>query len=79
MLTNVDYVDYAAVLENPYQEASRIAQFVGHDFDLAAMIRQVEPSLHREKAACRASLQGVSDELQGQTFGTEGDREPQGF
>lgn len=43
------YVDYAAVLEDPRREASKIAQFVGYDFNLDAMIKEVEPSLHREK------------------------------
>ena len=44
------YVDYAAVLANPHQEAEKIAQFVGYEFDLAAMIAEVEPSLHRERS-----------------------------
>ena len=46
---SVLYVDYAAVLANPQQEAAKIAQFVGYEFDLATMIAEVEPSLHRER------------------------------
>lgn len=44
------YVDYPAVLENPEAEACRIRDFLGQDLDLAAMIRQIEQSLHREKS-----------------------------
>ncbi len=47
------YTEYSAVLQNPRQEASKIAEFVGYDFDLDAMIKEVEPSLHREKIGSR--------------------------
>jgi hypothetical protein len=47
---SVLYVDYAAVLQNPREEASRISEFLGQTFDVDAMARQVEQSLHREKA-----------------------------
>jgi Sulfotransferase family len=43
------YVDYAAVLENPRAEASKICAFLGQNFDVDAMADQVERSLHREK------------------------------
>jgi hypothetical protein len=45
------YIDYPAVLQAPEQELARICAFLGRDLDLAAMTRQIEQSLHREKSA----------------------------
>jgi Sulfotransferase domain len=44
------YVDYPAVLQAPEEQAGRICAFLGRDLDIAAMIRQIERSLHREKS-----------------------------
>lgn len=49
------YVDYPAVLEAPEREAGRICAFLGRQLDVAAMIRQIEQSLHREKSASRSA------------------------
>ncbi len=43
-------VAHGAVLKNPGTEAARVAEFLGGRLDLAAMTRQVEQSLYREKA-----------------------------
>ena len=45
------YVDYPAVLEAPEEQTRRICSFLERDLDTAAMIRQIEHSLHREKSA----------------------------
>jgi hypothetical protein len=47
---SVLYVDYAAAVQNPREEAGKISQFLGLSFDVDAMARQVMQSLHREKA-----------------------------
>ncbi len=44
------YVDYPAVLQAPEEHARRICSFLGRDLDVAAMIGQIERSLHREKS-----------------------------
>src|SRR5207248_1704430 len=44
------YVDYPAVLEAPQEQAAKICAFLGRDLDVAAMMRQIEHSLHREKS-----------------------------
>lgn len=44
------YVDYEAVLRDPYEEASRISAFLGRSLDVASMLRKVEISLHRERS-----------------------------
>jgi len=49
------YVEYAAVLETPEEQTRRICSFLGRDLDAAAMIRQIEHSLHREKSASARS------------------------
>ena len=49
------YVDYPAVLEAPEREPGRICAFLGRQLDVAAMIRQIEQSLHREKSASRSA------------------------
>lgn len=48
---NVLYVDYPAVLDAPEEQTRRVCAFLGRDLDTAAMIRQIERSLHREKSA----------------------------
>jgi hypothetical protein len=45
------YVDYPAVLEEPEREAGRVCAFLGRQLDVAAMTRQIELALHREKSA----------------------------
>jgi hypothetical protein len=45
----VIYVEYSAVLREPYAEASRIADFLEQRLDLEAMVGKVEVSLHRER------------------------------
>jgi len=47
---NVLYVDYPAVLDAPEEQTRRVCAFVGRDLDAAAMIPQIEHSLHREKS-----------------------------
>ena len=49
------YVDYPAVLEAPEREADRICTFLGRQLDVAAMTRQIEQSLHREKSSSRSA------------------------
>jgi sulfotransferase family protein len=44
------YVDYPAVLDAPEEQTHRICAFLGRDLDAAAMIGQIEHSLHREKS-----------------------------
>lgn len=48
--TQVLYVDHFAVLDQPQQEAARIASFLGGNLDADRMAAQVERSLHREKS-----------------------------
>lgn len=45
------YVDYPAVLQAPEEQTARICAFLGRELDSAAMIRQIERSLHREKSS----------------------------
>lgn len=52
------YVDYPAVLEAPEREANRICTFLGLQLDVAAMTRQIEQSLHREKSSSRSAGSG---------------------
>jgi hypothetical protein len=42
-------VDYASVIENPLDEAEKIASFLGKELDLDAMKSTVEPTLYRNK------------------------------
>ncbi len=49
------YVDYPAVLAAPEEQTRRICAFLGRDLDTAAMIRQIEHSLHREKSSGTAA------------------------
>jgi hypothetical protein len=44
------YVDYATVLQSPEEQAGRIRSFLEQSLDVAAMIRQIEHSLHRERS-----------------------------
>ena len=44
------YVDYPAVVQDPEGEAARVGAFLGNNLDVAAMARQVEQALHREKS-----------------------------
>jgi hypothetical protein len=55
----VAWVDYHALLAHPLVEASRIATFLGGAVDTAAMARQVDPTLHRQRQA-PAMLAGVA-------------------
>jgi hypothetical protein len=48
------YVDYPAVVEAPETQVGNICAFLGRELDRAAMIRQVERSLHREKSGANA-------------------------
>lgn len=48
-------IEHGSVLNNPYTEAARIAEFLGGRLDLAGMTRQVEQSLYREKAGIASS------------------------
>ena len=45
------YVDYPAVVQAPEEQIAKICVFLGRELDRAAMIRQIERSLHREKSA----------------------------
>lgn len=42
-------VRYHDLLANPQDEAARIAEFLGLDLDCAAMARQVDPALYRQR------------------------------
>lgn len=42
---------YHAVLENPRREATAIARFLNKNLDVEAMVRCVDPGLHRHRAA----------------------------
>ncbi len=44
------YLDYPAVVQAPEEQIAKISAFLGHELDRAAMIRQIERSLHREKS-----------------------------
>jgi Sulfotransferase domain len=44
------YLDYPAVLEAPEEQIAKIRAFMGRELDSAAMIRQIERSLHRERS-----------------------------
>lgn len=44
------YMDYPAVLEAPEEQIAKIRAFMGRELDSAAMIRQIERSLHRERS-----------------------------
>jgi hypothetical protein len=44
------YVDYPAVVQAPEEQTAKICAFLGRELDRAAMIRQIERSLHREKS-----------------------------
>lgn len=54
------YVDYEAVVRDPYQEASRLVTFLERRLDIQAMVRQVEASLHRERSAMAPMADSVS-------------------
>ena len=43
-------VSYASALENPEKVARQVADFLGMELDISAMVAAVDPSLHREKA-----------------------------
>ena len=43
-------VSYASALENPEKVARQVAEFLGMELDISAMVAAVDPSLHREKA-----------------------------
>src|SRR5262249_11452457 len=45
------YVDYEAILQEPYREASRIAVFLEQNLDVESMVGRVDISLHRERSA----------------------------
>jgi hypothetical protein len=44
------YVDYPALVQAPDERITKICAFLGRDLDRAAMTRQIERSLHREKS-----------------------------
>jgi hypothetical protein len=44
------YVDYPAVVQAPEEQVAKICSFLRGELDGAAMIRQIERSLHREKS-----------------------------
>ncbi len=44
------YLDYPALVQAPEEQIAKISAFLGHELDRAAMIRQIERSLHREKS-----------------------------
>jgi hypothetical protein len=43
-------VEYSAVLAQPREQSARIAEFIGTPLNIDEMARQVERSLHRERA-----------------------------
>ena len=49
------YLDYPAVVQAPEEQTAKICAFLGRDLDRAAMIRQIEHSLHREKSGSIAA------------------------
>lgn len=52
---SVLYIDYPAVLQQAQEQTAKISAFLKLELDTAAMIRQIEHSLHREKTASIAS------------------------
>ena len=49
------YLDYPAVVQAQEEQTAKICAFLGRDLDRAAMIRQIEHSLHREKSGSIAA------------------------
>jgi len=49
-------VDYAAVLANPRDEATRMGEFLGGRLDVTAMAAAVEPTLRRQRHDARPRL-----------------------
>ena len=43
-------VSYASAVEDPEKVARQVAEFLGMELDIAAMVAAVDSSLHREKA-----------------------------
>ena len=43
-------ISYASAIEDPETVARQVAEFLGLELDIAAMVSAVDPSLHREKA-----------------------------
>lgn len=43
-------IPYASAIENPEKVARQVAEFLGMELDISAMVAAVDPSLHREKA-----------------------------
>lgn len=52
------YMDYPAVLQAPEEQIAKICTFLGRELDRAAMIDQIERSLHREKSGTVKSKVG---------------------
>ena len=51
---SVLYVDYPSVVQQPRVEAGRIAEFLGQELKIDAMVAQVEQSLYRERSGALA-------------------------
>ena len=43
-------VNYANAIKDPKAVAQQVAEFLGMELDVSAMVATVDPSLHREKA-----------------------------
>lgn len=56
------YLDYPAVLEAPEEQIAKIRAFMGCELDTAAMIRQIERSLHRERSGSVGSTAAPSSQ-----------------
>lgn len=56
------YLDYPAVLEAPEEQIAKIRAFMGRELDSAAMIRQIERSLHRERSGSVGSTAAPSSQ-----------------
>ena len=56
------YMDYPAVLEAPEEQIAKIRAFMGRELDSAAMIRQIERSLHRERSGSVGSTAAPSSQ-----------------
>src|SRR5262249_45236522 len=52
--TRTLYLAHAAVIRDPESAARSINDFLGGSLDLAAMVAQVNPSLHRSRSAVTA-------------------------
>jgi hypothetical protein len=53
------YCHYGELIEAPEAGARRVVEFLGKPLDVAAMVRAVDPGLHRNRAAGRGRVGGA--------------------